>query len=367
MPRTLPRSACLTVWVALVAVLAGFGPFGASAQASGAVTLVHSSQFIDVATAAGGRLAWVQERGNHSVTCFQIRRKLVGRTGSTVLTGWCEDQQTNPLALDIAMAGRRVTASSVTFFGGGVDTSLTTAIKPTHAQTFTYSSDCEFTFCGSSGQTGTQLGPVAASARTTVFGLTEVAAEPVCPNGCAIVVTGGRVVQLVDTGGGRVSRIRVPGAPASALLAVASHRIVDVPLLADGTASSVMEVRDIDTGVVTSSVTVNGLIRRIALTRTTIIAEFRNAQHVNRIAWYAVSDGHQLGHTGPLSDPLPMDADGDRFVFGTHRIRLLNLLTGASRQVWNPNGHVGELSLDGRLIVVHRAPSKTIEGLRLPA
>ena len=174
------------------------------------------------------------------------------------------------------------------------------------------------------------------------------------------------MIRLVDDGG-RVSRVRVPGAPASALLAVAAHRIVAVPLEADGTASSLMEVRDIDTGAVTSSVTVNGVIRAVSLTRTAIIAEFRNAQHVQRIAWYAVSDGHQLGHTGPLSDPLPMDADGDRVVFGTRKIRLLNLLTGAARQVWNPNGPVAELALDGRLIVVHRLDRNTIEGLRLPA
>jgi hypothetical protein len=282
-----------------------------------------------------------------------------------VVTDWCEDQQNSPVALDIAMAGRRVTESSVAFFGG-VDTSLTTAIGPTHAQTFAYWSDCDFTQCGSD-ETGTQVGPLAATSRITVFGLTEVAAEPVCPSGCPLVVTGGRVVRLVEVGDGRISRVRVPGAPASAFLAVAAHRIVDVPLQTDGTASSLMEVRDIDTGAVTSSVTVNGVIRAVALTRTTIIAQFRNAEHEHRIAWYAVSDGHQLRQTGPLSDPLPLAAGGDRVVFGTKTIRRLSLLTGQMRQVWNPDGPVAELALDGRLIVVHRAFRNTIEGLRLPA
>jgi hypothetical protein len=349
----------------VVAALAGFGPFGASAQASGPVTLVRSSQFIEIATGAGGRLGWVQSSGNHSVTCHEIRRKLVGRRRSTVLTRWCEAQRFSLGASDIAVAGRRVTASSSAAFPELV-TWFTTASDPAPVQRFLYESECDPGICGS-GQTGTEVGPIAGSSLTTVVGITEVAAAPVCPNGCAPVVTGGRVVRLVADASGHVSRVRVPGAPAPALLAVAAHRIADVPLQADGRAGSLIEVRDVATGAVTSSVTVSGVVRAVALTRTTIIAEFRNAQHVQRIAWYAVSDGHQIGHTAPLSDPVPIAADGDRLVFGTHKIRLLNLVTGATRQVWNPVGPVAELALDGRLIVVHVAFSSTIEGLRLPA
>jgi hypothetical protein len=254
----------------------------------------------------------------------------------------------------------RLVASTAVDEVEGVDSTLFFARRQHQLGTRSYTSDCFLTWCEHGAHGGNVIGPVAAGTRTIVFSVRSVTAPPPCDPDCPIAISGGFIARLEWSASGRLRFQRLAGTPAAGLLAVASGRIADVPLAADGSLTRTLELRSADDGTLRWSVTLPSPARAVALDGGYVVALAGTS-----LIWYHVGGG-EAGHVDVSTRARELDVSNGRAVYASRAIHVVDLSSSQNRRLFAPRSRPAQLSIAGRRVAWVPSPQgATVVGVRL--
>jgi hypothetical protein len=160
---------------------------------------------------------------------------------------------------------------------------------------------CGINGCGSAGR---MLGAMASNGGVVLYGVNDLIVPASCPPDgyCEPTVGGGRIRRIHYAAGG-VHVTTIPGAPAAATLATAGGRLAEQLYTPQGAPSSTIELRDLATGALDSTITLNGTLDAMAMSQKRLAVLVTNASG-NHLIRYDPATGARLGST-----PLPATLD----------------------------------------------------------
>lgn len=293
----------------------------------------------------GGRIGWIQAPATGG--CYTVwvrgdtsgvRRKLTGcrtinvanprtemlATGSTRIYWLEQGEGNNETDYAIVAAGRPGTARSVDHFVFG----------------------CGANGCGC-GNVGNQLGPGALLSGDYLYATSKYDGDPSnCAIGGDMILTGGGVRRATASG-----HALIGSAPGASLVAAATARFAELPLVPNGPAQPDIQVRNAATGALIRTIATGGVVGRLSMSGAGVVAQV-GVNGATTLRLYNPSTGALVHSRYVRSNAKLINASGARALYLVgNDIHIFNLLTGQTHLVYRSPRPLGTLRLDGRLIV----------------